>query len=157
MNTEIFVYEKRPQDFSPTVEVAAIYLNSNGKLLLLQLSSAKKEKGTWGVPAGKLEMREKPTQAAKRELFEETGIDIESEVSFRPLGKLYMRKPEVDYIYHLFEICLESEPAICLSPEHSSYRWVLRQDAEELPLMNGGKVALDTYYQRLVNSDQGWQ
>lgn len=148
MNSEIFVYDKKPKGFFSTVEVAAIYLNVNGKLLLLELSADKQEKGTWGVPAGKLEVGERPAQGAKRELLEETGIDIEDEGSFHPLGELYIRKPEIDYIYHLFGINLESQPAICLSPEHCSYRWVSRFEGENLPLMKGAKLALDAYFQR---------
>lgn len=148
MNVEIFVYDKKPKDFSPKLEVAAIYLNVNGKLLLLELSTDKQEQGKWGVPAGKLEINERPVQAAKRELLEETGVDIESESFFHSLGELYIRKPEIDYIYHLFGINLESPPTICLSPEHCSYQWVSRFEAENLPLMNGAKLALDTYFQR---------
>lgn len=150
MNADIFVYDKKPKDFSPKVEVAAIYLNVKGKLLLLELSPDKQEQGKWGVPAGKLEIGEKPVQGAKRELLEETGVDIEAESSFHPLGELYIRKPEIDYTYHLFVINLESPPAICLSPEHCSYQWVSRFEAESLPLMNGAKRALDTYFQRSV-------
>ncbi|MBA2369804.1 MAG: NUDIX hydrolase [Candidatus Protochlamydia sp.] len=148
MNSEIFVYNKKPKDFYPKVEVAAIYLNVNDKLLLLELSADKQEKGAWGVPAGKLEIDERPSQAAKRDLLEETGIDIEAESSFHSLGELYIRKPEIDYTYHLFVINLESSPAISLSSEHCSYRWVSRFEAESLPLMNGAKLALDTYFQR---------
>ncbi len=150
MNSEIFVYNKKPKDFYPKVEVAAIYLNVNEKLLLLELSADKQEKGSWGVPAGKLEIGERPSQAAKRELLEETGIDIEAESSFHPLGELYIRKPEIDYIYHLFGVNLENSPAISLSSEHCSYRWVSRFEVESLPLMNGAKLALETYFQRSV-------
>lgn len=148
MNSETFVYNKKPRDFSPNVEVAAIYINVNGKLLLLELSANKQEKGAWGVPGGKLEVGERPAQGAKRELLEETGIDIKAESSFHPLGELYMRKPEIDYIYHLFGINLDNAPTVCLSSEHCSYQWVSRSEAESLPLMKGAKLALDTYFQR---------
>lgn len=148
MNAEIFVYDKRPKDFFPKVEVAAVYLNVNGKLLLLELSANKQEQGKWGVPAGKLEIGERPVQGAKRELLEETSVYIETENSFHSLGELYIRKPEIDYTYHLFGINLENSPTICLSSEHCSYQWVSRFEAENLPLMNGAKQALDTYFQR---------
>ncbi len=147
MNIETRVYDKKPEGFSANVEVAAIYVNVNNQLLLLELSSSKLEKGKWGVPAGKLEIEERPSQGAKRELFEETGIDFESESFFLPIGKLFIRKPEIDYVYHLFKVNLNYQPSIYLSKEHCSYRWVSRQEAKNLPLMNGGKEALDVYYQ----------
>lgn len=141
------VYLNAPIDFSPSVEVAASYVNVLGKILFLQLSSRKPEAGAWGVPAGKLETNEKPQSGAKRELFEETGIFIDSESSFCPLGKLYIRKPAVDYIYHLFGIELDSEPSIKLSNEHIDYKWALRSEVENMPLMAGAHLALDTYFQ----------
>ena len=147
MNSNISVYDKMPEQFFPQVEVAAIYVNVDDKILLLQLANHKQEKGSWGVPAGKLEVHEKPLQAAKRELFEETGINIESEDAFQSLGTLYIRKPELDYVYHLFGIRLGVIPSLSLSDEHCSYVWVSKEEAEALPLMNGAKQALDAYYQ----------
>lgn len=146
MNSNINVYDKIPEQFSPKVEIAAIYVNVNGKILLLQLANNKSEKGFWGVPAGKLEANESPQAAAKRELFEETGIIINPEDHFKSLGMLYMRKPDLDYIYHFFSLSLNTIPAISLSEEHCSYVWVSRDEAEVLALMQGAKDALDAYF-----------
>lgn len=145
---ETKVYEEQPEDFSPKVEVAAIYVNVSGKLLLLQLAHSKSEPGAWGVTAGKLEAHETPIKGAERELFEETGITIDSENSFRSLGRLYIRKPDVDYIYHIFTVNLDKKPAISLSGEHSAYKWVSRQEAKNLSLMKGAEQALNIYYRR---------
>lgn len=143
--SETKVYDKMPEGFSSKVEVAAAYVIANGKLLLLQVGSHKLESGAWGVPAGKLEAHEKPVEGAKRELFEETGIDIDSESSFQSLGQLYISKLEMDFVYHLFGVNLNTQPPVILSMEHCSYKWVSRQETESLTLMNGGKEALDAY------------
>jgi 8-oxo-dGTP diphosphatase len=140
----IQVFEQKPDDFSPSVEISAVYVNVNGKLLLLELSSEKPEPGAFGVPAGKLERGEAPLKGAKRELQEETGIDL-PEDQFRSLGKLYMRKPSIDYAYHLFSVHLTEFPAVRLSCEHTSYKWVLISETKELPLMQGAHPALDFY------------
>ncbi|PJD95920.1 MAG: NUDIX hydrolase [Parachlamydia sp.] len=147
MNSEIKVYEKKPEDFFPKVEVAATYVSLNGKLLLLELAPKKQEAGAWGVPAGKLEVDEMPVKGAQRELFEETGIDKDIE-DFQSLGALYIRKPDLDYTYHLFSLNLNTQYPVCLSPEHSSYKWVSPAEARNLPLMNGANQALDVYYDR---------
>lgn len=147
MNSTINVYSKMPEQFSPKVEVAAIYVNINNKILFLQLANHKNEKGSWGVPAGKLEANETPLHAAKRELFEETGISIKSDDAFQSLGTLFMSKPELDYVYHFFGICLEAVPSLSLSDEHCSHAWISREEAETLPLMKGAKEALGAYYQ----------
>jgi 8-oxo-dGTP pyrophosphatase MutT (NUDIX family) len=146
MNPEIQIYDSKPNDFSPKIEVAATYVNANGKLLLLQIGSHKSEGGTWTVPAGKIELGEEPVQGAKRELFEETGIQLASEKDLRSLGTLYIRKPNFDYVYHLFGIDLGSIPSVRLSLEHRSYQWVSRNEAEKMPLMHGATQALEAYY-----------
>jgi phosphatase NudJ len=132
----IIVYEIRPEDFKPSIEVAACYLEIEGELLLVECSSSKPEPGTWGVPAGKLEIGETPAQAAKRELFEETGILVE-DTNIHSMGSLYMRKPHIDYVYHLFQIVLKTKPKVRLSSENPNYLWATAQEIETLPLMTG--------------------
>lgn len=138
------VYEIKPEDFKATVQIAACYLEVDGHLLLLEYAASKPEVGTWGVPAGKLEANELPDEAAKRELFEETGIEIQNSC-LQSVGTLYIRKPGVDYVYHLFKITLHSKPAVQLSNEHSAYLWAGTKDLENLPLMSGAKELLHKY------------
>jgi 8-oxo-dGTP diphosphatase len=140
------VYELRPKDFVPKVEVAGIYVNINDKVLLLQLSSRKREAGKWGVPAGKLESNESVIEGARRELLEETDIDITSVDMLKSIGKLFIRKPDIDYVYHLFGLNLELFPNIQLSAEHHNHKWVTRIEANALNLMDGAKEALDFYF-----------
>jgi 8-oxo-dGTP diphosphatase len=144
----IQVYERKPEGFSPKVEVAAIYVNVMGRLLLLQLASHKSEAGSWGVPAGKLQVNEAPLQGAKRELSEETGIDVASDRLLQPLGSLYIRKTDLDYVYHMFALNLHAVPTILLSKEHVAYKWVSNKEAENLNLIKGAAQALDFYYSR---------
>lgn len=146
MIADVLVFEDKPEDFSPQVEVGATYVDFNSKFLLLELAHSKLEAGAWGVPAGKLEGNETPAQGARRELFEETGIVIASDNCLKSLGKLYIRKPDIDYVYHLFAIKLGQLPSIHLSAEHQNYQWVSRSEAEKLKLMNGARYALDFYY-----------
>src|SRR5579863_7305067 len=74
---QIELHNQIPERFTPTIQVAACYLEIDGKVLFLQKAGHKlAHPGKWGVPAGKLETDESPEQAAKRELFEETGIEV---------------------------------------------------------------------------------
>jgi len=138
------VHETKPQGFKPAVEIAACYLEIDGQLLLLECSPSKPEPGKWGVPAGKLEADETPEQAAKRELFEETGILIENS-EIHAMDSLYIRKPHIDYVYHLFQVTLKEKPEVRLSSEHPNYLWALPQEIEALPLMEGAFEALQKY------------
>jgi len=139
------VYEQKPANFSHTVEVSAVYINVGEKLLFLELSDRKLEAGAWGVPAGKVDVNEVPLKAAKRELYEETGISISGNL-FQSYGQLFICRPDIDYIYYLFGASLDKLPTVHLSSEHSTYKWVSRREAECLPLMNGAQQALDFFF-----------
>lgn len=149
------VHEKEPAGFVSKVQVAACYLEVEGKLLLLQRAQEKFEPGKWGVPAGKLESGETPEEGAKRELFEETGISIKHQEQIRYLNTLYIRKPEVDYTYHMFKIQLAELPAIHLSDEHLGYTWASLKEIETIPLMDGAKEALCHYKAALPKKRAG--
>lgn len=138
------VHETKPETFNPQTEVAACYLECDERLLLLLNAPGDSEAGSWGVPAGKLESNESPLNGAIRELFEETSISIDLS-QFQSIGSLYIRKPEVDYIFHLFRIKIGTRPEVRLSPEHQNYRWVSAEEMEMMPMMIGGKEAYARY------------
>ncbi len=57
-----------------TVSAAAIITNENGKVLLLD--HVLRTASGWGLPGGFLETGEQPENALKREIREETGLEI---------------------------------------------------------------------------------
>jgi len=96
----------------------------------------------------------------KEELFEETGISFE-DANIHRLNVLYIRKPEVDYIYHPFKIDLSQLPDVWLSDEHQNYLWASSSDIENMPLMDGAREALQHYLQAIQDgkfySELRWQ
>lgn len=145
---KVEVHDKPPKDFSPRIEVSACYLEIGEKVLFLETTPNKKEAGKWGVPAGKLEKGETPEEGARRELLEETGIDLTPSHPVHFVASLYIRKPEIDYVYHLFRVDLIEEPAVHLSDEHQSYQWFTLKELENVPLMDGARAALDYFLER---------
>ncbi|MBM3192190.1 MAG: NUDIX domain-containing protein [Chlamydiae bacterium] len=57
------------------MEVAALYLRHQDKVLLLHRQDHKAEGNCWGVPGGKLKRGESPLQGVIREVKEETGYE----------------------------------------------------------------------------------
>jgi ADP-ribose pyrophosphatase YjhB (NUDIX family) len=57
-----------------TVSVAAIVLNSQGKVLLL--NHVLRPGSGWGLPGGFIDYGEQPVTGLRRELSEETGIEL---------------------------------------------------------------------------------
>lgn len=96
------------------------------------------------MSAGRLENNETLEAAAKRKLLEETGICFEDSQMQR-LNSLYIRKPQVDDVYHLFKVQLNGLPKVHLSNKHQSYKWANSKDIEEMDLMDGAKEALNHY------------
>lgn len=144
----VIMFTSPPEDFTPSVEVAAIYVEAMGRVLLLQIANHKKEGGFWGVPAGKIEKGETSIDGAARELFEETGIVIPADHTLTSMGSIYFRKPTIDYIYHAFSLKFDDFPPVTLSDEHQNYRWITLEESQTLNLMAGGHEALNYYFLR---------
>src|SRR3954469_1913573 len=60
--------------FSPAVAVLALITQDDKVLLVQRLNDPKK--GLWVTPAGFMEWDEDPAEAARREVQEETGLDV---------------------------------------------------------------------------------
>ncbi|HEY3008952.1 MAG TPA: NUDIX hydrolase [Micromonosporaceae bacterium] len=57
-----------------TSAVAAVIADAEGRVLLCQQSQGHR---LWGLPGGKVRLGESPLHAATRDIFEETGMEIE--------------------------------------------------------------------------------
>lgn len=77
------------QEEKRVIPTAGVLILEEGKVLLVcHMGAAKHHTGTYGLPAGKLEEGESETQAAVRELEEETGLKTR-ESYLIPLPTLY--------------------------------------------------------------------
>lgn len=70
----LFIIRTTQQKF--TVSVAAIITNEKGEILLLQ--HLLRPYSEWGIPGGFIEANEQPEIAVRREIREETGIELEN-------------------------------------------------------------------------------
>jgi len=129
------IYQNIPEDFAPKFEVVSCYLEHDGDILLLHRNDTKPEGNTWGLPAGKLDGNEDTAVAMAREIFEETGVNIDlSRLEY--LDKVYVKYPSYSFIYHMFKLTVESKPEIKISPqEHKAYQWLSPHQALELSLI----------------------
>ncbi len=143
MTVQVFL--NRPRDFNSSLEAAGVFCEYDGRLLYLKRHGSKVEGLRWGIPGGKLEAGEKPLQAAMRELAEETGIKGTPEF-IKTVGVLYLRRPEVDFIFHLFFLALTEMPLLQVAPdEHLESAWVTLKEGFNLPLISGGRETLDYF------------
>jgi dATP pyrophosphohydrolase len=100
--------------------------------LILKRSPQKKYAHQWRMIGGKVESGETYTQAAKREVREEIGIsDFQNFWTVPDLNQFY--EPETDQILQapVFAVEIDANATLSLDDEHSDYRWINPQDAEE--------------------------
>lgn len=151
-----FIFENPPENFKPVIEVSACYIDVDQHVLFLKRQPYISEGNTWGVPAGKIKKVETPEEAVIRETKEETGLEIQKN-QLISLGKVYVRYPQKDFVFHMFTVSFEKYPSeILIEPtEHSEYRWLTLKEALELPLIPGEDECLYLIYKDvLAKTDQ---
>lgn len=61
---------------------SGIILQSEDEILFCKRSPDKSMPNIWSIPSGKIEIGENPGQAAIREFYEETNIEIDNKINF---------------------------------------------------------------------------
>jgi 8-oxo-dGTP pyrophosphatase MutT (NUDIX family) len=140
------ISKEPPAGFNQKFEVVSCYLEHEGMFALLHRHDHKSQGGKWGVPAGKVEADEEITVAMKRELKEETGVEVMKE-NLEYFTKLYVRHGGYDFVYHIFRTEFSSRPGIQLSEkEHTSFRWVFPTEALTLDLVDDMDYCIKLFY-----------
>jgi bis(5'-nucleosidyl)-tetraphosphatase len=99
--------------------------------------------GHWDFPKGAVETGETEEQAAKREIFEETGIRVESFIpNFRKeIEYHYRRQNNVAHKRVIFFLAQTAESKVRISFEHSGYDWLTYEQLQRrLTFENAKKV-----------------
>lgn len=135
------LFYSKPDEFNAKFEVGLCVVTNQSDILLLQRQEGKSEAGLWGVPAGKINHGEKPIDGAKRELLEETGLDMNL-MDMSALGTLYDEYPEFSFIIHVFTVEVNTKEIKINSNEHSAYQWAEFKDALQMNLMQDVKDIL---------------
>ncbi len=147
MSKKYSVYMAPPEDFAPTIEAAGCYCEHENKILFLKRAEGRSEAKTWCIPGGKIEKGEGPREAVIREVSEEIGVEIDGN-EIEAMGRLYVRLPNSDYIFHVFRTRFLVIPHITLAQdEHEEARWLRYEEILGLPLIMGGKEALNHHKQ----------
>ena len=94
----------------------------------------------WDFTGGKLEHGEEPKAGLKREIKEETGLDVK-------IGNpefVFSEKVKDHFIYlTVFNTTIEGEKEIKLSNEHTEFKWVTKEEILELGTENYLKAYME--------------
>lgn len=130
-----------PQKSFALVGQKAIVLNSENKILVLQRSEKSGAGGKWSLPGGALEHGEEPFAAIKREVDEETQLQV-SEI------KPYHIKSSInkeDFVVIIGYRCKTNSDQVQLNWEHDDFRWLTKEDALKLELTPDGKTFIEHF------------
>ncbi len=105
------------------------FIVKNNKLLILKRAKDDKEQPSiWEIPGGRLEPGEHPVSGLKRELKEETGLDIEV---LHPINVQHFTRKDNQTITMLIFLCKALNDNIQLSHEHSAHDWINLENCKE--------------------------
>jgi len=144
------IFKEPPADFEKQSDVVGCYVLHDGRFLMLHRHAHKSNGNTWGLPAGKRDGTEPLAEAMRRELREETGIDVPgSTLAF--FDSVAVRHVGHDIEYHMFSVDLRSRPEVRLSEtEHRDFRWVTPEEALAMPLVHDQDECIRLFFDKTV-------
>ena len=112
------------------VGAAILVLDEQNRLLMMKRSDS----GCWGPPGGATELGEVVEDAARRETFEETNLEIGDISLFGVFSgpDLYYKYPNGDEVYNVTIVYLSHDwhGEVMLNGEHTEWNWFA---ADEIP------------------------
>ena len=112
------------------MQVAKVIIISDDRVLMLKRSNyVDKYSGEWDLPGGHIKVGEELVAGMKREVKEETDLDIENPIFIEKIDNL-------DFYY-----CSYDDKPIKISHEHTSFRFFRREELN--PNKKFEKVALN--------------
>ncbi|HUI56149.1 MAG TPA: NUDIX hydrolase [Bryobacteraceae bacterium] len=127
----------------PLIGVGAILLRRD-RILMAQRGK-EPLKGWWSLPGGALETGESLANAVRREVREETGLEV------RPLGVLEIferimrdKSGAAEYHYVLIDyVCRVTGGTLCPGDDVCAVEWVRREDLPKLQITEGTLAVIE--------------
>jgi 8-oxo-dGTP diphosphatase len=141
------VADNRRYPERPIIGVAAIAID-NGRVLLIERGS-EPLKGIWSLPGGVVEAGEYLQDAVRREMREETGLEIEP-LSIVEIFERIMRDPEgrAEYHYVLVDyLCRVTGGELCAATDAASAAWVPRAELAGYDITEGTLAVIEKAFQ----------
>lgn len=138
----------------PVVTVGALIFNRSGQVLMIRTH---KWSNRWGIPGGKTKFGETSEEALRREIKEETSLDID-DVRF-VLVQDCIHSPEFYRDAHFVLLnytcrCVGAEE-VRLNEEAVEFRWVAPEQALSLDLNVPTRILLDAVFGEMEHAGNG--
>ena len=138
------IHHTKPEKFNPKFEVVSCFIEHEDEILLLLRQDHKNQPNTYGIPAGKVGEWEAKDVAVIREIFEETGLEIDGLSYFK---ELYVQYPTYDFVYHIYHKKLDQRPEVKINlEEHKNHTWKTPKEALNEKLIPDEDVCIKLFY-----------
>jgi 8-oxo-dGTP diphosphatase len=127
----------------PLLGVGALIFDG-GRILMAQRGKAPLM-GQWSLPGGLVETGESLENAVRREVLEETGLEVKP-LSVLEIFERIMRNAEgaVEYHYVLLDyICRVTGGTLCAGDDASRVQWVERRALKDLHITEGTLAVIE--------------
>lgn len=121
-----------------------VYCIKDGDVLLM-LRNKEPNLGLWVGPGGKLEPGESPYDCAKRELYEETGLEV-NDLHFRGLITEISPRPDWQWLMFLY-VATEFSGTIVEDKREGRLSWCSLSEVMQLPIPEADSV----FFQKVIN------
>lgn len=119
----------------PMIGVGGLLFNRQNQVLLIKRDKPPAQ-GLWSVPGGKLEAGEGLTECCRREIREETGLDV-NVLSLIAVVERRIENFHYVIVDFLVELRGECTNIPCAASDVSEARWINLENLEDYPLVAG--------------------
>lgn len=133
----------------PLATVGALILDQQGRVLLLKTH---KWSNRWGIPGGKIKRGETCDEALRREILEETALELQPDIQFVMVQDC-VEPPEFERSAHFLllnylAICASVEPQVHLNDEAEAFRWLPWEEAMQVDLNIPTRILMEEIQRR---------
>lgn len=142
---------KKIKEKYPLITVGALIFNRKSQILFVK---SNKWKGQYGIPAGKLHYGEKIIDGLKREVKEETNLEV-YDLKFLLRQEIINPKDffKKSHFVSLNYTCKAKNTSVKLNNEAQSYKWIAAENSLKLKLNKPTKELMQ-YYLKTINEDK---
>jgi ADP-ribose pyrophosphatase YjhB (NUDIX family) len=136
---------KREYPEGPIVGVGGVVIDRHRALLIRRGSEPLK--GEWSIPGGMLELGEELAEGVRRELKEETGLDVEPLEIVAAFDRITREGERVKYHFVIVDyVCRRKRGRLKPASDVVDARWVRREDLPKYHLTEmATKVILESF------------
>lgn len=123
------------------IGTCVLLINNENKILLGKRKNTYKS-GSYGLPGGRIELNEPMSEAVRREVLEETGLEIPD---LEYVGVVRENQGDFDFIHFVFTKNIgDAEVKLCEPDKCEAWKWLdLNFDSDEI--LSGHVAAIELY------------